>query len=116
MKIGDRIRVRRVNLGWSQRELAEKMGYKNHSVVARVESGQVDLPQSRLAQFAEVLEVSIGYLMGWTEEPEDLGALAARVLKDPIMLKIVKGCEELDESDLSTVAALVTSLAAKKKG
>lgn len=115
MKIGDRIRARRVSLGWSQRELAEKMGYKNHSVVARVESGQVDLPQSRLVQFSDVLGVTPGHLMGWTEEPEDLGALAGRVLRDPALLKIVQSCVKLDEDDLATVATLVASLAEKKK-
>ena len=38
MNIGDRIRERRTELGWSQRELAEKMGY-NHSTVGRIERG-----------------------------------------------------------------------------
>ena len=114
--VGDRIKARRVSLGWSQRDLAAKMGYKNHSVVARAESGQVDLPQSRLVQFADVLGVTPTYLMGLEENPEDLGALAATVLRDPALLQIVQSCMELDEDDRATVAALVTSLAAKKKG
>lgn len=63
MKVGDRIRKRRIELGWSQRELADKMGY-NHSTVGRIETGKVDIPQSRIIQFGEVLGVSVGYLMG----------------------------------------------------
>lgn len=116
MTIGERIRARRLALKWSQRDLAERMGYKNHSVVARAESGQVDLPQSRVLQFAEVLGVTPGYIMGWEQEPEDMGALAAMVLKDPGLLNLAKNYLILDESDRATVAALVESLAAKKKG
>lgn len=63
MNVGDRIRERRIELGWSQRELADKMGY-NHSTVGRIETGKVDIPQSRIIQFGEVLGVSVGYLMG----------------------------------------------------
>lgn len=116
MTIGDRIKARRLELKWSQRDLAERMGYKNHSVVARTESGQADPPQSRIVQFAEVLGVTPGYIMGWEQAPEDMGALAARVLKDPGLLALVKNYSLLDESDRATVAALVASLANKKKG
>ena len=55
MKIGEKIKHRRIELGWSQRELARRMGYGNHSTVTKIESGQVDIPQSRIVQFAEVL-------------------------------------------------------------
>lgn len=115
MTIGDRIRAKRTELKWTQRELADRMGYKNHSVVARAESGQIDLPQSRILQFAGVLGVTPGYLMGWEQDPEDLGALAAEVLKDPALLEVVKNYRELSEADRGTVAALVASLAKKKK-
>lgn len=116
MHIGDRIKARRISLGWSQRDLAERMGYKNHSVVARVEAGKVDLPQSRLTQFSQVLGVSQGQLLGWEQKPEEMGALAAKVLKDPGLTQLVINYEALDEADRATVAALVESLAKKKKG
>lgn len=115
MTVGDRIKEKRKERNWTQRDLADRMGYKNHSVVARAESGQIDLPQSRILQFAEVLGVTPGYLMGWEQEPEDMGTLAAEVLKDPRLLGIVKNYRKLSEADRGTVAALVDSLAAKKK-
>lgn len=55
MNVGDRIKECRMALGWSQRELSDKMGYSNHSTITRVENGQVDLPQSKLVKFADVL-------------------------------------------------------------
>lgn len=115
MTIGERIKAKRKELKWSQRELADKMGYSNHSTVVRAESGQIDLPQSRILQFAEVLGVTPGFLMGWEQEPEDLGALAAEVLKDPALLEVVKNYRSLSEADRGTVAALVASLAKNKK-
>lgn len=59
MKIGEKIKERRIELGWSLRELADRMGYANHSTIARIESGAVDLPQSKLAKFAEVMGTSV---------------------------------------------------------
>lgn len=115
MTIGERIKAQREKLEWTQRDLAQKMGYSNHSTVARVEAGKVDLPQSRIVQFAEVLHTTPAHLMGWDERPEDFGALAAQVLKDPTLLRLVQDFQTLDDADRATVCALVSSLAAKKK-
>ena len=67
MKIGEKIKQRRIELDWSLRELSNRMGYANHSTVARIESGAVDIPQSKIVKFAEVLNVPVAYLMGWDE-------------------------------------------------
>ena len=67
MTIGERIRARRNELMMSQRDLCEKMGYSNHSTIGKIETNKVDIPQSRIIQFAEVLGVSVAYLMGWDE-------------------------------------------------
>lgn len=116
MTIGERIKARRQELKLSQREMAARLGYTDHTTLTRIEAGKVDLPQSRIVKIAEVLGVTPGYIMGWEQEPEDMGALAAMVLKDPGLLKLVKNYSVLDESDRATVAALVSSLAEKKKG
>lgn len=67
MNIGEKIKLRRKELRWSQRDLAEKMGY-NHSTITRIETGKIDIPQSRIVQFADVLHTDISYLMDWEEE------------------------------------------------
>lgn len=69
MNIGEKIKLRRKELRWSQRDLAERMGY-NHSTITRIETGKIDIPQSRIVQFAEVLHTDIAYLMDW-EEPQE---------------------------------------------
>ena len=116
MTIGQRIKARRQELKLTQREFAARLGYTDHTTLTRIEADKVDLPQSRIEKIAEVLGVTPGYLMGWTEEPEDLGTLAGKVLVDPTMREIMQNCMKLDKDDLATVSALVASLAAKKKG
>ena len=67
MTIGKRIKEKREELKLSQRDLAEKMHYTNHSTIGKIERGQVDVSQTRIVQFAEVLGTSVAYLMGWEE-------------------------------------------------
>ena len=113
MVVGEKIKARRQELGWSLAELGNRMGY-NKSSVLRIERGEVDLPQSRIMQFAQVLGVAPGHLMGWDVEPEDAGTLAARVLKDRELFQLVSDYFELDEKDKYTIRLLVASLKAKK--
>ena len=49
---------------WTQEELASRMGYTDRSTIAKIESGIVDLPQSKILEFAKVFGVSSGDLMG----------------------------------------------------
>ena len=118
MHIGDRIKARRLQLGWSQRELAEKMGYKNHSVVARVEAGTVDLPQSRLDQFAKVLGLSHGYLLGLVSEDESkkndqLAKLVVRLRSDAKFFDIVSNLAELPSEQYDSITTLISALGNK---
>lgn len=69
MKIHENIRRLRENLGFSQGKLAEMVGYKDRSSIAKVEAGEVDLSQSKIAALAKALNVSPAYLMGYEEEP-----------------------------------------------
>ena len=62
--IYDRIKEYRKKLGLTQKELAAKLGYESQSIVAKIESGHVDLPQSRMIAFSNALGVSPGELMG----------------------------------------------------
>ena len=115
MKIGEKIRQLRTAKGLTQRELAARAGYTDHTTIARVETGKGDLPQSKIVKIAAVLGVPAGYLVDDRAQPEDLGAVAAEVLKDPALLQLVQDYLAMDGSDRATVCALVGSLAKKKK-
>ena len=63
---------RRTELHLTQSELATKMGYADKSMIAKIEKGLVDLPQSKIIAFAEALHVSPGDLMGWELSDSDI--------------------------------------------
>lgn len=65
----DRIKSRRTELGMTIEELARKMGYKDKSSISKIEKGKADIPQSKIAAFADALETTPAYLMGWEEQP-----------------------------------------------
>lgn len=66
------IKKRRTELHLTQSELATKMGYADKSMIAKIEKGLVDLPQSKIIAFAESLHVSPGDLMGWELSDSDI--------------------------------------------
>ncbi|MCR5667106.1 MAG: XRE family transcriptional regulator [Eubacterium sp.] len=63
MSIGSNIKKRRFELNLSQQELADAMGYKTRSTIAKIESGKNDVSHSKLVKFAEVLDTTVDYLI-----------------------------------------------------
>lgn len=61
------IKQKRLEHGWSQTELAERMGYSHKSMISKIEAGLVDLSRSKIFEFAKVLGCTPGELMGDTE-------------------------------------------------
>lgn len=56
-------RLRKLN-GWTQEELATRMGYTDRSMIAKIENGKVNLGQTKILEFAKVLGVNASELMG----------------------------------------------------
>ena len=71
MGIGVMIKKRREELGYTQEELAEKMGYKSKSTINKIEAGINDITQSKIVAFAKVLKTTPAYLMGWEDEEKE---------------------------------------------
>lgn len=67
MKLYANIKKRRKELGLTQTELAELVGYKDKTAVAHIEKGDIDLPQSKIVAFAEALSTTPGELLGEVE-------------------------------------------------
>ena len=70
--VGENILLMRKRLGWTQEELATKMGYKSKSTINKIELGINDIPQSKIVKFADVLGTTPAHLMGWNDEEENL--------------------------------------------
>lgn len=110
--IGERIKDRRTELGWSLRELADRMGYANHSTVARIESGAIDIPQSKVVKFAEVMGTTVAYLMNWEEEQKKNDAISdiiVRMRSDLDFLSIVEALNRLDVEQLAVAKPMLSA-------
>lgn len=102
-EIGKRIREKREAIGMTQEELASKLGYKNKSSIAKIETGANDIIQSKVVEFANVLDTTVAYLMGWDNPTPSrkgvvvnvLGRVAAGIPIDAI--KDIIDTEEIPE-------------------
>lgn len=63
MSVGTNIKKRRYELRMSQQELAQAMGYKTRSTIAKIESGENDVSQKKLQRFAAVLDTTVEALI-----------------------------------------------------
>ena len=69
------IKAKRLELNITQSELAKRMGYADKSMIAKIEKGAVDLPQSKIIAFAEALQTTPGELMGLVENETEIPIL-----------------------------------------
>ena len=63
MSVGTNIKKRRFELRMSQQDLADALGYKTRSTIAKIESGENDVTQKKLQRFAEVLDTTVEALV-----------------------------------------------------
>ena len=96
------IKQLRKDMGWSQEELAKKLGYNDRSSIAKIEAGQVDLPRSKIIDFAKAFNVKPGDLMGWDGEVPEY---------DPDMLTLIDLYSRCDEKGKSAIMSLARTLA-----
>lgn len=86
MALGENIKQARMKAQISQDELAKRLGYKSRSTIAKIESGENDLTQKKVAAFAKALNVSIDFLMDGNRNKNN--SQGARI---PVLGTIVAG-------------------------
>ena len=67
MEIGERIRLRRNELGLTQTELAQRMGLTSKTTICKAETKDFNPTMDRIKEFAKALETTPSYLMGWSD-------------------------------------------------
>jgi transcriptional regulator with XRE-family HTH domain len=71
MTIGEKIKARRIELGMTQQELADKMGYTSRSSICVIETGKENnLTEERIGEFAKALQMSPMELFDREEKPD----------------------------------------------
>ena len=84
------IKAKRQELGLSQEELAKKVGYRDRTSIAKIETGKVDLSQSKIIEFANILGVTPSCLMGW-DETTDKPKTKVKAVKIPVLGRVAAG-------------------------
>lgn len=83
--VGERIKHRRLDLGLSADEVAERLG-KNRATIYRYESDEIEnLPVNVLEPLAKVLNVTPAYLMGWEN------IIPVKTIRVPLLGEIAAG-------------------------
>lgn len=70
MTVADRIKELRERRGWTQEELAERMGYTTKSSISKIETSGNDITLKKVSKLAKALNTSESYLMGWVKDPD----------------------------------------------
>lgn len=72
MTIGERISNKRIELGYSQEDLAKKCGWNSRSSISKIESSGDKISLKKIDVVAKALNVTSAYLMGWEDESNAL--------------------------------------------
>lgn len=102
MKLYENIKRLRKERGLTQDELARLTGYTDRSSIAKIERGTVDLPQSKIKQFADIFGVTQGSLMGWEEDNEKTAINNDSGMSETKqkLLSLAESCSEEEASKL----------------
>ena len=80
MTVGERIKLRRRELGLTQTELAERMGLTSKTTICKAETKDFNPTTDRVKEFAKALGVTPAYLMGWENDKEKKQVIIERVM------------------------------------
>lgn len=126
MHIGERIKQRREELHMSMDDLAQKLGYKSRTSIFKIESGDTDLPLSKVEEFAAALFVTPQYLMGWEDYgtqsdvpyylDEGTAEIAQEVYDRPELKILFDASRKASKEDIQFVVEMIDRMAKKERG
>jgi transcriptional regulator with XRE-family HTH domain len=101
MAIGDKIQVLRKQHGWSQQQLAKKIGTSG-PIVGRYERGEMTPSVEVAKKLADTFDVTLDFLV------DDTGKTAE--IKDKAMLQRIMEIQALEMEDQKTIVHVLDSL------
>jgi transcriptional regulator with XRE-family HTH domain len=108
MPIGERIKTLRKETGWSQRELADRIGADARQV-SRYENGRITPSLDAATRLAEALNVSLDHLV-FDDVPRRPLHAPENILGDRLAT-----VAELDPDELGVLASVIDGLVTKKR-
>lgn len=80
-ELGKRVKFLRVRKGWTQDQLAEKLGYTSRAMVSKIEKGERGIKASMVPLIADVFDVSVPYLLYGQIDKEEITLEDMELLK-----------------------------------
>ena len=117
-EISDKIKSRRIELDMTQDDLARKIGVKPPTIF-RWETGTTKkISSDKIEALADALEVSVSYLMGWSDDINGKGnkhdpeveALLEKIHKDENVRILLDSAVDLTKEDIQFVVNLVHNM------
>ena len=88
MNIGDKIKKRRNELGYTLLDVSRKLGVQE-ATVQRYESGSIkNLKQQTIGKIADILKINPAYLMGWSDDPDANDNVLLNIKQMPQLFKV----------------------------
>lgn len=94
-EVGQRIKARRIELGMTQMDLANKIGFESKQAVSKLETGVRGIALDRLELIASALDTTVDYIMGME--------------KMDLISEIYDELKELPEDYLRNLLAIIRS-------
>ena len=132
MAINEILRNRRIELGLSMKELAEKVGV-SEGTISRWESGKIeDMKRSRIKALSDALHISPAVIMEWEDEPQQpkktdtqsdkiqwyqdpkTAEIAQRIYEDHNLRVLFDSAKDAKPEDIATVQAMLEALLRKE--
>lgn len=120
--MGNRIRTLRRAQKMSQEELAIKCKYSDRTSIAKIESGLVNIPQSKIILLADALNVSPEYILtGETEKDEEqyfvdpeTTQIAQEIFENKELRLLFDSAKDSSPEDLKAVHDMLLALKRKE--
>lgn len=88
MTIGERIKISREKIGYSQVELSEKIGISKQSLYKYENNIITNIPSDKIELIADLLYIQPSYLMGWDDVDT---TTTTKGVKIPVLGKVAAG-------------------------
>ena len=102
--VGKKIKSLRERRGWSQQELADRLGYESDTAIHLIEKGKRGLSIEKLKKVALIFEVSTAGLIGEDAKRNRIDTIAS-----------LRADKDLDEEDVKKISSYIDFIKRESK-
>ena len=114
MTFGEKIKSARKAKGFTQKELADKIGAK-HNSVSDWENDKNKPDMDTLESICGVLDITPSYIMG-TKTDEEYGNIVGNLMNEPDILDLIEEYKKLSTDDKKAIRQIISSLNKYSRG